>query len=105
LYSEFHNATHVLALFYLQDLSGFEAVHLDPHEPQQQHSQQQYHHSRAMSQDRGSTGSPKSPAGRGSGSGGNSSSTSKQGLGMPDTSSSSQASSSPRIAAAGERSG
>jgi hypothetical protein len=84
-------------------LSGFEAVHLDAHEAQQQHSQQhQYHHSRALSQDRGSSGSPKSAASRGSGSGGTSSSTSKQGLGVGDNSSSSQASGSPRIAAAGE---
>jgi hypothetical protein len=82
----------------LQDLSGFEAVHLDPQEPQQQHSQQQYHHSRGMSQDRGRAGSPKSATGRSSGSGGTSSSMSKQGLGMGD-SSSSQASGSPRIAA------
>jgi hypothetical protein len=100
------SASHVHCAYLmhlLQDLSGFEAVHLDAHEPQQQHSQQQqYHHSRALSQDRGSSGSPKSAAGRGSGSGGTSSSTSKQGLGVGDNSSSSQASGSPRIAAAGE---
>uniref|UniRef100_A0A383V6X7 C2 NT-type domain-containing protein n=1 Tax=Tetradesmus obliquus TaxID=3088 RepID=A0A383V6X7_TETOB len=82
-----------------QDLSGFEAVHLDPQEPQQHHMQQQYHHSRGMSQDRGSSGSPKTATGRGSGSGGSSNSMQKQGLGLGD--SSSQASTSPRIAAAG----
>lgn len=86
-------------LFRLQDLSGFEAVHLDPQEPQQHHMQQQYHHSRGTSQDRGSSGSPKTATGRGSGSGGSSNSMQKQGLGLGD--SSSQASTSPRIAAAG----